>query len=188
MSSKLRRKVLKNLEFQPVDDASYGVDDTSSQKPCESGFGQGGDQGAEDKDAGPSHGNIYERTNPVGAVDKINLQDDSENSGTPYKDQQWDAFGGLQDQKTYRRVGACDQHKDHRMIDSSENKIYFLGNIQRVIDCAGGIEHDHTADKYDHGGNSHVTACQNCFMKQGKGTENSPCRPDKMCDGTAWIL
>ena len=60
MASKLCRKVVENLEFQPIDEAAYGVDDPSCQKPHESSFGQGIDQGPEDKNAGPSHGYVYE--------------------------------------------------------------------------------------------------------------------------------
>ena len=117
MSPELCREVVENPEFQSVNDAADGVDNTSRQKPCKGSFGQCVHQRAEDKNAGPPHGNVDQGTYPVRAVDKIYLQNDAQNSCTPYKDQQGDPLGSFESQKTYRRVGPRNQHKDHGVVN-----------------------------------------------------------------------
>ena len=45
--------------------------------------------------------------------------------------------------QAYGRVGSCNEHKDHHVVDLSQQLVDFWGNIQRVVDGAGSIEADH---------------------------------------------
>lgn len=69
-------------------------------------------------------------------------------------------------------VGTGDQYEDHRMIDSSKEEIYLLGNIERMIKGACSIEKNHAADKYAHGKNDNRIIRVHRFADQWEGTDN----------------
>lgn len=108
---------VEDRKFQCVDDAADRVDDTTGQEPSECGRGQSVEQLADCKDADPTHSDIQDRRNPLGTEDPEEFQNHSQDCDGPDGDQHGKTGFPAENQKADRSITACDQNKDHHMVD-----------------------------------------------------------------------
>lgn len=69
MKSKLFPVVFKPRNFQSIDDAAGGIDQSSCKEPCKRSPGQTVDDRSDCHNAEPSHGDIHNGGNPFRASD-----------------------------------------------------------------------------------------------------------------------
>ncbi len=108
---------VEDRKFQCVDDAADRVDDTTGQEPSECGRSQSVEQLADCKDADPTHSDIQDRRNPLGTEDPEEFQNHSQDCDGPDGDQHGKTGFSTENQKADRSIAACDQDKDHHMVD-----------------------------------------------------------------------
>ena len=108
---------IEDRKFQCVDDAADRVDDTTGQEPSDCGRGLSVEQLAYCKDADPPHSDIQDRRNPLGTEDPEEFQNHSQDCDGPDGDQHGKTGFPAENQKADRSIAACDQNKDHHMVD-----------------------------------------------------------------------
>ena len=97
------------------DDADTIGDATSGQKPQAAAwkvFNKRFDAGQH----GPSHQEIKTAIEPIAFLQKPSLKDNAENGDRPDEREKRDPCHSFENDKTKRRVAACDKHIDHRMV------------------------------------------------------------------------
>lgn len=145
---------IEDRKFQRIDDASYGVDDTSGQKPSECCRRKGFYNFCEGQHTNPAHSDINNGREPFGACDPAGHDDDAYDGDSPDEGQHIPAGFISENDNADGGIGSGDQDEDHHVVDLSKHFVDCGGDIQRMIDGAGRIEQDHAADEYDHGYNT----------------------------------
>ena len=138
---------IKDWKLQGVDHAACRVDDTTSQKPAKSGFGQCVDDREKGQDTQPAHGDVQYRRKPFGAGDPTAFQNHSQYGNCPYQCAQNISDTIMKNYETYRSVASCNHNENHHMIYFAETPVYFFCRIYGVIDSTGCIKQDHSKDK-----------------------------------------
>ena len=85
MGSEIFMPAVKDGQFQGVENTSQRINNTSGQKPAESGGGKAVDNLRKSQNAYPSHSNIQYRRKPFRAVDPECLYNNSGKGDTPHQ-------------------------------------------------------------------------------------------------------
>lgn len=160
---------VEERQLQGVDDAAHGVDDAARQEPGKAGSGQGADDLGERQEAYPAHGDVNQGREPLGAGDPAGVDDDTHDGDSPDQTQQDPAGLVAQHNHAHRSVGAGDENEDHHVVQFAQKLVDFRGNIQAVIDRAGGVKADHTQDKDCERDKMQVVRFPGRFQQQGSG-------------------
>ena len=121
---------VKNGKLQGIDHTADGIDDAACKKPAEGGMREHVPERSEDAETYPPHGNINNGRKPFRTGDPAGLQDHAKESDSPDHGKKRITQLPAKDDQADRRVGACNQHKDHHMIDFAENAQRSAADIQ----------------------------------------------------------
>lgn len=163
--SKAFWKMVKDREFQCIDDSSNCVDNATGQQKKESWAGQIVNDWRKGKQASPSHGDVDRRAKPVWTVDIEYLQSDPDDGNGPDQDEQTSADPPGQDDHTDWRVGTCNKNKNHGVIQLAQDQIFLLRKIQRVVQGTCTVEQDHADNKNGQRQNMVLVRTVKCFPK-----------------------
>ena len=151
MENLMRAKILmsgvKQRQLQRVNNTAHRVNDAARQQPAKSRRRQGIQNLRKRQYAYPAHGDIQHRGKPFRAGNPEQLQDNARDGDAPYDGAEGISHLAAQHNQAHRRVGACDEHKNHAVIDFPQDAVRPLGQIQRVISGAGRVQQNHADDK-----------------------------------------
>lgn len=175
-------------QLQRVDDAAYGIKDTSCKQPVKSGYGKLMIKRGKRKYADPSHGDIKDRRKPLRTGDPAEFDDHTKNGDAPYCRKHGITDPAPQRDDADGRIGTCHKHKNHHVVDFSQDLIDLLGDIQCMVYGAGAVQQKHAAHKNHTGdeiGQVAAVARPDKNRQSGAGCHD---HADKMGDGAAWIF
>ncbi len=179
---------VEQWKLQCINDTSDGVNDPAGQEPVECTGSQRGDNGFDGCQAYPTHGDVDHGRKPFWTVDPDGVNDDTDDRNEPDESQKAVADRIAKDDQTDRSVGACDQNKDHHMVDLFEHFVDMFRDIEGMINGAGSIKQDHADDENGYSCRSKATGCECCFGDQRNGGSHCQDHSDEVGQSAARIF
>lgn len=140
---------IEDRKLQRIDDASYGVDDASGQKPSECCRWKCFYNLCEGQHTNPAHSDINNGREPLGACDPAGHDDDAYDGDSPDEGQHIPAGFISQNDNADGGIGSGDQDEDHHVVNFAQELVDLRGDIQGVVDRAGRVQADHAQNKYE---------------------------------------
>ncbi len=133
MGSEIGVLGIKDRQLQRINDAADRINDAAGEQPEESGERKRMQQLSEYENADPSHCNVDDRGKPFRTGDPAGLDCHADKRDAPDNGKKRIAEPAAEYDQADRRVGACDQHKDHHMIDFAKYAQRPAGDVDGVV-------------------------------------------------------
>ena len=133
MAPEIFVSVIENRKFQRINHASHRIDNTSCQKPSESRRGHVIENLSKSQYTGPSHSDIKNGRYPLGAIYPERFDQNSGNRNRPYDGQKNQPRLPFQDNQANRRITACNQYRNHHVINLFQNRIHLFRDVKCMI-------------------------------------------------------
>ena len=132
-----------------IEDHSHRVEDASHHQQDQGRGGQPLGQLVEGYDYEPAHHHRQDHSEPLFDAGECHVLDDAGDRQRPYEGQGRGSPPAGKHDHCHRRVSACHQHQDHRVVDPLEASLPCVVPGDRVVEGAGGVESDQCQAEYD---------------------------------------